>query len=204
MNSDGPQLESMMHRLSECPIEFIETCIAPGGLTQVFAIVSDHFRALGSANPMTAEGWSKNPFGQIAKSSNAPAANDLARYWGLIGVATWLLHDEWFRARPALGLKSWEWLNSDSLKELAEIIRPEHFVQDPDRREELVRLCLSTMDLRPLGESIEQALDRKQTLDSVERQRILRDTAEQERRAREVREAMAKKRAIESASRYGE
>jgi hypothetical protein len=56
----------------------------------------------------------------------------------------------------------------------------------------------------PLGETIEQSMDRKSTLDSVERQRILQETAEAERRAREVREAMARKQALESASRYGE
>ena len=60
------------------------------------------------------------------------------------------------------------------------------------------------MGLRPKGESIEQANDRRQTLDSVEREGILRATASAERRAREVREAMAKKQALESASRYGE
>ena len=47
-------------------------------------------------------------------------------------------------------------------------------------------------------------MDRKGTLDSVERQRVLQETAEAERRAREVREALARKQALESASRYGE
>jgi hypothetical protein len=42
------------------------------------------------------------------------------------------------------------------------------------------------------------------TLDSVERQRILRKTLAAEKRAREIREAMARAKAQESASRYGE
>jgi hypothetical protein len=68
----------------------------------------------------------------------------------------------------------------------------------------LARMCLAALGLRPMGETLEQAQDRMSTLDSTERQRLLRATAEAERRAREVREAMARKQALESASRFGE
>ncbi len=47
-------------------------------------------------------------------------------------------------------------------------------------------------------------MDRLNTLDSVERKRILEATLAAEKRAREVREAMARAKAQESASRYGE
>ena len=116
----------------------------------------------------------------------------------------WLLHDEWFLNRKELAAKSWEWLASDSLRQLAEITRPHTVISDPDRREELVRLCLQSNGLRPAGESEIQATDRLNTLDSVRRRQLLQETAAAERRAREIREAMAQKKAMESASRYGE
>ena len=73
-----------------------------------------------------------------------------------------------------------------------------------DRREELVRMLLASIDVRPAGETIEQSLDRKATLDSVERSEAMQSTIAAEKRAREIREAMARKAASESASRYGE
>jgi hypothetical protein len=42
------------------------------------------------------------------------------------------------------------------------------------------------------------------SLDSAERDRVLRAVAAAERRAREIREAMARKQAQEAANRYGE
>jgi len=73
-----------------------------------------------------------------------------------------------------------------------------------DRREELVRVLLASIDVRPAGETIEQSFDRKATLDSVERSKVMQATIAAEKRAREIREAMARKAALESASRYGE
>jgi hypothetical protein len=95
-------------------------------------------------------------------------------------------------------------LSSNGWKRLVELVRPEKFISDPDRREELVRSCLAQCGLRPQGETQSQAADRLTTLDSAERDRVLRATAAAERRAREIREAMARKQAQESASRYGE
>lgn len=199
MLAEGPPLELLLHRLSECPPEFLETCAATTGGPQLAAIIADHLRSFDLAQ-LTAErkSW-------LATFSGRPAdRKQAARYWGLLGVATWLLHDEWFLQKPDLLERGWQWLRSDVLVSLAELVRPELVVSDADRREELARLCLRAHGLRPQGEADSQAVDRLNTLDSVERQRILAATAEAERRAREVREALAKKRALESASRYGE
>lgn len=200
MKNEGPVLETLLRRLSECPMEFIETCKKPTGLTQLIAILSDHFRTFGDANPMLDDvglfTWME---GSVKQTDNASF-----RHRALVSVATWLLHDDWFLARPEFSKASLRWLSSQSLEQLSRIVSPESCISDPDRREELVRICLESVGLRPMGESIEQANDRKQTLDSVEREGILRATAAAERRAREVREAMAKKQALESASRYGE
>jgi hypothetical protein len=48
------------------------------------------------------------------------------------------------------------------------------------------------------------ASDRLASLNSIERKRILQETADAEKRAREIREAMAAAKAQEAASRYGE
>ena len=70
---------------------------------------------------------------------------------------------------------------------------PEAFVTDPDRREELARLCLKALGLRPAGETIAQAEDRLATLNSVERESVRKATAAAEQRAQAIREAMARK-----------
>ncbi len=199
MLAEGPSLEVLVRRLAECPSEFVETCMTPMGNKQLTAILSDHFLGL------TGFQWTVGRLPQLAVLNSSSRDNSQCmRWWGLVSIATWLVHDRFFRERPDLGEFTFAWLLGDSLKQLAELVRPNQFIDDPDRREELVRLCLSAHQLRPAGEHPDQAADRLSTLDSVSRQKILQETAEAERRAREVREAMARQRAMESASRYGE
>jgi hypothetical protein len=199
MEEIGPRLESLLRRLSECPSEFLESAQGNYGASQVVAIVCDHFRAYGEQYKLDpSDPWIKSILNESKPSI------PLVRYWGILSISCWLLHDEWFLHRPHLASLTWNWLRSDGLKKLSSLVHPSHCLSDPDRREELVRLCLHAVHVEPLGETLEQSMDRKTTLDSVERQRILQETAEAERRAREVREAMARKQALESASRYGE
>lgn len=199
MEQIGPKLETLLRRLSECPIEFLESVQGNYGAQQIIAIVCDHFRAYGEQNPLEpSDVWIQS----ILKESKPTIPR--VRYWGILSIACWLLHDDWFLHRPQIARSTWNWLRSESLEKLSSIVQPSLCLSDPDRREELVRLCLHSIQVMPLGETIEQSMDRKSTLDSVERQRILQETAEAERRAREVREAMARKQALESASRYGE
>ena len=75
-------------------------------------------------------------------------------------------------------------------------------VSDPDRREELARLCLRALGLLPAGETAAQAQDRLTTLSTAERQRVIREAREAERRAQKIREAMVKKAAEEAAAKY--
>jgi hypothetical protein len=106
-------------------------------------------------------------------------------------VACWLLHDPWFR-QPALAEPALRLLTRD-LPALADATTADKCVSDPDRREELARLCLKALGLRPLGETIAQAEDRLATLNSAERQSLLKATAAAEKRAAAIREAMARK-----------
>ncbi len=194
MKQEGPLLETLLRRLAECPEDFLRPVDAPGkeGLS-VEALVCDLLRVL---RPNAA------PESDLALRTAIRDAQPRTRR--LIAIVTWMLHDPWFLEHPELAAGMARLPGSPNLAQLAALVKPESAIQDPDRREELARLCLRVLDLRPLGESPEQATDRLTMLDSAERQRILRATAAAERRAREVREAMARARAAEASSRYGE
>ena len=191
MTKEGPQLDALLHRLTDCPAEFLEA----GGkdaTADTVAIVCDHMRRLTPDEPPEL-----SP--ALAEIRGAPPALQT-----LLAILCWLLHDEWFLARPNLAPALWKLITSPGLARLSQLTKPTAFVLDADRREELVRFSLHALGLRPNGETVTQAADRLSSLDSSERDRVLRATAAAERRAREVREAMAQAKALESASRYGE
>jgi len=192
MKEEGPQLESLTHRLAECPPEFLlEPRHGSRGSIDVRAIVADHFRRLlGGA------------LSEEAARCGEAVQNFEPRHQQLAAIVVWLLHDGWFLERPQLAADFCRLLLADNLQQLSEMVRPETIVDDPDRREELVRVCLSALGLRPRGETLVQAADRLTTLDSVERDRVVRKTRAAEARARQIREAMAKKAAQEAAARY--
>jgi hypothetical protein len=114
-------------------------------------------------------------------------------------VACWLLADPWFRARKDLGPKAHAFLAED-LASLARLVEAERLVDDPERREELVRRCLAKLGLRPRGETEQQAIDRLAAVDSVERRRVIEATRAAEQRAQKVREELARKAAQEAAA----
>ena len=184
MSQKGPQLDRLLHRLADCPPDFLRT---PNELN-VTALACDHFRALGLRIP------SPEQRHRLTALPGEPQR--------LVSILLWLLHDDWFMARPELADATWKLLQSESLTQLAKLVSTDAIVNDPDRREELVRVCLKGLGLRPEGESASQAADRLTTLDSVERERVIRQTRQAEARAREIREAMARKRAEEAAARY--
>ena len=83
---------------------------------------------------------------------------------------------------------------------MTELIQAPLFVSDPERREELARLALKALGLRPAGETGVEAQDRLTTVSSVERRRVILGTRNAQRRAAEIREAMRKKAAEEAAA----
>lgn len=190
MLDEGPSLAALMHRLSECPAEFLaEPRRQSRGKIEVAAIVGDHFRAMGLLPQDLLD------LAQFQYNGKPANANRLR----LAAVTAWLLNDDSLRLRPELG-QAMATLLSDGLETLAPVIRAEAAVADPDRREELVRFCLKSLGLRPQGETEAQAADRLTALDSVERSRVVRETREAEARAREVRQMMARRAAEEAAA----
>jgi hypothetical protein len=196
MQEEGPQLEILMRRLSECPADFLSEPRTIDGIGQVevAAVVFDLLRDLGG-RPLTKKEAT------IFKVSN-PKSKDERNHLRLVLIAGWMLHDSWFRSRGRFAEQTFELLTK-GLKEVAKLVDPPKFVSDPDRREELARLCLQGLGLRPAGESILQAQDRLTTLDSAERGRVVQAAREAEKRARLIREEMARKAAEEAAANYG-
>lgn len=191
MSDVGPPLDLLLRRLAECPAEMLGEPTLPGGAgVRVDAVVFDLLRDLGAraVRPERLE-----PF-----VGAGPAVRNRLR---LVLVAAWLLDDPWFvaaRPDPEAVLAFLE----RGLSDLARFVVAELFVSEGERREELVRRTLAALGLRPAGETEPAAADRLVAVDSVERSRVLDASAAKMKRARELREAMAKKEAEEAAARY--
>jgi len=157
------------------------------GVIAVAALVGDVLRALGEP---------------VAPSDLAPfRATDAKKYrnWlSAVAIACWLLNDSWFHAHRALGKPAYRFL-TQTLAEMATFTNAPKFSADADRREEIARMCLQDLGMRPAGETLAQAQDRLTTLSAAERQRVMRAAQHAEQRARAIREAMAKQAAQEAA-----
>ena len=190
MTEEGPDLAALTRRLAECPSEFfLPPLVRDQGQIDVMAIVCDHLRAMDLELPARSI--------PVPQDRSTFAINRLR----LIAIATWMLHDGWFVSRKGLAPAMWS-LFQEGLDDLARVVTADDVVKDPDRREELARVCLKELGLRPQGESETQAADRLTTLDSAERVRVVRQTREAEARARKIREQMAKEAAQAAAARY--
>lgn len=90
-------------------------------------------------------------------------------------------------------------LLSDTAKSLYGTSDQKLYINDVDRREEFIRVCLYELNLKPAGESDEMAIDRLMSVSSAERIKLVKAAQSAERRAREIRKAMARKKAREAA-----
>ncbi len=193
MTLASPDLHGLLRRLSDCPADFLlPPRVGGAGTVHVAAVVSDVLASMGG-----------DRLSDLAAKTFSHPARQMPDGWlNVVLVACWLLGDPWFRGRTSLAPKA-SILLASHLQPLARLVKPDQFVADPDRREELARFCLARLDLCPLGEKEAAARDRLAAISSVERERVAREAAAAERRAREVRKAMAAKRAREAASVYG-
>ena len=185
----GPSIASLTRRLQDTPGDFLgEPDINGRGLVVVPAVVSDLFVAYGAPMLDVTSGATFHPFD-----------SDVNRNWlRCVLISCWLLHDPWFVASRPVDA-AWSFL-SGGLGPLSLAVAAPTFVTDDDRREELARRCLDALGLVPDGETEAQAADRLTTLDSVERARVLAETAYAEARAAAVRQAMHDKAAAEAAA----
>lgn len=194
MTREGPPLETLTRRLAETPPDFLaEPRAGSGGVIEVAAVVADLLRDLGG-DPLTAKQAAH--YRALGVGSGERVKRDLNRL-RLVLVTCWLLHEPWFVSQRSLADRARRLLEVD-LEALAAAIPVEACVSDADRREELARLCLNQLGLRPAGETSEQADDRLLTVSTAERQRVIAAARAAEQRAREVREAMARQAAYDA------
>lgn len=191
MKQIGPPLQTLIQRIAECPADFLdEPRLGNKGHLEVAALVNDCLRRAGYR----------------------ASADDLWRFVGdnagadrkhlqLTALCVWLLGADWFREARLDGLALLNLLRAD-MAELAQSSQVDQCLHDAERREEFARFALARLGCRPAGESEAQASDRLSALSSIERQRLLRESQAAERRAREIREALARKAAEESADKW--
>ena len=191
MEHAGPPLETLLRRLVDTPPDFLdEPRIGARGRVAVAALVHDLLAMHGA----------RAADGALRRFVSGDAHADRNRL-ALAMVACWLLADDALVARavPADGLLE----VLDALcGELSAAAAAHDYVRDGDRREELVRSVLARLGLRPDGETAAQAQDRLSALSGVERARLLEASRAAERRAREIREALVRKAAEESADKW--
>jgi hypothetical protein len=189
MEREGPALQTLTHRVSETPEDFLgEPRQGKKGTIAVSAVAMDLCRRMGSPAPVSA---------LIAIEGKGGTRNAL----GVTLILCWLLADEWF-AEHVPDAPSVVALLGAGARELAEHTASHKFVNDVERREELARFALARLGLRPAGETRAQAEDRLTSLSAAERARVVRAARDAEARARAVREALAKKAAEESADKW--
>lgn len=186
---EGPSIESLTHRLARCPREFLfAPRIGKTGKIHAAAVVAD---LMDDVFGKPADRAALTPF-EEAKVKDANWLNTVL-------ATCWLLSDGWFQGKAELA-ESAMTLLSTALRPLANVVKADGLVLEPDRREELARLCMKSLGLLPPGETVKTAVDRLDALDSVERHRVMVEAKKAEEHARKVREAMEKKKAREAAA----
>ncbi|MFP5394201.1 MAG: hypothetical protein ACLGI6_22120 [Gammaproteobacteria bacterium] len=186
MNNIGPTLETLTHRLADTPADFL----ADPGQVSAAALIHDLLRRHG-ARPARVT---------LQRFQSADSRDERSRLT-LACVIVWLLSYDWFAARSFSEAQLLEALDGTATS-LAEGVAAQAYVQDPDRREELARIVLARLDLRPEGETLEQATDRLSGISGTERRRLVEASRAAQQRAREIREALARKAAEEAADKW--
>lgn len=183
----GPSVTSLTHHLSTAPLELVDTA----DLGHTPALLNDTLLALGMAPLAAAEK-------AALMDRQAPGGDNRLR---AVRAALSCLSAPWFtdnagsfdRQRILAFLTT-------GLCEVSRVVNPRYFITDPEGREELARRVLQALELLPEGETAAQAADRMTSVDSVERKKVVEKSREAQRRAQEIREALARKEAEEAAS----
>ena len=191
MEKIGPDLPRLTRRLAEIPADFLdEPKIGKSGRLVVAALVNDVLQRFGRRASAS----------ELLLFEGGNSKQDRNRLQ-LIAIATWLLAEEWFVTACISAADILELL-AQQLSEMASATRADKFVTDSERREEFSRVILARLNFRPANESKAQAIDRLSSLSSIERLRLLEESRAAEKRAREIREALARKAAQESADKW--
>lgn len=189
MEKIGPSLELLLRRIAETPDYFLKDLKKDDSpISQAIVLIVELYLKFGL-----------DASSSVIQELESKLNNVNHRVLAMICV--WLLNDEslsdiQFDDDQANNLLI------KTLGTLANLSSPQKFINDQERREEFVRLVLGRLNYRPKGETKNQAMDRLSSLSIVERKRLIKESKEAEKRAREIREALAKKAAEESADKW--
>jgi hypothetical protein len=191
MSEELPPLAEWLRWLSEMPPALRGAPEGfPQGVVRTFAVVADLFETLFGSLPERAflAAFSVRDKSPIERNRHA---------WVL--AACHVLWHPCLRGRT-VSRGGVEKLLVQELAGLAGVIPADALDREEERREELVRRVVRAAGLALPGERGREGEDRLRQLDSIERRRVLVAAAEREQRARQVREAMARKAAEEAAA----
>ena len=175
--AEGPDINVLHHRLTEFPKEWLN----PQLPSYFYALVHDTVYDLSASVNTSDLARFKRPYLQC-------------EWYRATLLMTYFLMDSSFkglRFELALLLDTFE----ITAKELARAGTNNVYIDDVDRREEFIRVVLSALNLRPKGETENQAEDRLQAVSSSERMKVLNAAKVAEQRAHDLRVALAKKKA---------
>lgn len=162
----------------------------PGGEVRVRAVLADLWEEL--------EGQAAQPALLAAFEAQNDSKVERNRLRLLLAAAHILWHPALRGSKPQP--ERLRRLLIQELPAMAAVVPADSVLDDEERGEELIRRALRATGLQLEGETTHEIEDRLKQVDSVERHRVLADAAQRERRAREVREAMARKAAEEAAA----
>ncbi len=178
---EGPDINTLHHRLTEFPKEWLGSPLP----AYFNALVHDAiFARCADVSASDLEPF-RRPYQQCD-------------WYRMTLLMAYFLADESFDAFQ-FPLKLLLNLFEGTAKELAQAGSNNIYISDVDRREEFIRVVLSSLKLRPKGETDAQAEDRLQAVSSQERLKVLKASQAAEERAREIREALARQKAKEAA-----
>lgn len=123
-------------------------------------------------------------------------------HWRAIHISTWLLNHPDFINNPALEDKLYNFWFIE-LHEASSYVKPNEWISDDERAEEMVRLLLYCCEIMPQGENPDEAADKLSSLSSVQRHKVLKQSYEAHERIMNIKREMAEKKAREAANTYG-
>ena len=178
---EGPAIQLLHHRLTSCPKALQADTPPP----HFIALIHDSL-------------YNKNQ--QISASHLAPFSKNpvQCQWYRASALIAYFIADASFNR---FTFESGRLLNllKNTAQELSNAGSNKLYTQDVDRREEFIRVVLNGLQLRPQGETPNQAEDRLMAVSSQERLKVLKASKTAELRAKKIRTALAKQRAKEAA-----
>ncbi|OZG74750.1 hypothetical protein BTA51_03765 [Hahella sp. CCB-MM4] len=178
---EGPDINTLHHRLTEYPKEWLASPLPAYFIAVVHDAVFEHCTEVSASD--------LDPFRRPYQQ---------CEWYRMSLLMAYFLADESFDAYQ-FPLNLLLRLFEETAKELTQAGSNNVYISDVDRREEFIRVVLSSLKLRPKGETGVQAEDRLQAVSSQERLKVLKASQAAEERAREIREALARQKAKEAA-----